>query len=68
MAMMEKWHSKNKGGSGDSSSIQAEVEEMKRLEEESKAREEAKFSDNNYWGGANLENQYNLDDLLEDMD
>lgn len=41
------------------------MEEQERLEQEEKAKKEAAFLENNFW---RTENQYKLEDLLDDYD
>lgn len=45
------------------------MEELRLKEEEEKRQEEVKYADNNFWKvGSSLEEQYDIDDLMNDLE
>ena len=48
--------------------IQRKIREEEERQEQLEQQEKSKFGDNQYWQGSTMENQYDIDDLLKDME
>ena len=48
--------------------IQKQIREEEEKQEQIKEQEKSKFNDNQFWQESNMENQYDLDELMKDLE